>query len=353
MLSSEAVAGGHPDKIADQISDAILDAHLEQDRHSRVACEVLWTGNLLVIGGEITSEASVDHADVAARVLKTYGYAAAEIRDAVIKQSAEIAGGVFRDEQGAGDQGIMFGYATNENASALWQPHYLALQLVKGFTNGTVPGFLSDAKSQVTVDSSGVVQKVVLSAAHVPEADLYQVRHALARHVEGALANERVAVGAQMLLNPAGLWTISGANADAGLTGRKIIVDTYGGRVPHGGGAFSGKDPSKVDRSAAYMARALAKALVGAGEADEVLVQLGYAIGVAQPVSVAVCNPAGEELDSLSKMVARSIDLRPEAIIERFGLRDFTQYTHTAHGGHFTRPWFPWEQTAELQAAFK
>lgn len=350
MLSSEAVAGGHPDKIADQVSDAILDEYLRSDPASRVACEVLWTGRLLVIGGEITSTANVDRSGIALRVLSDYGYSCDEVRDAVIAQSPEIAGGVFGSEQGAGDQGIMFGYATNETESGLWLPHDLALRLMHGFTEHRLDGFLGDAKSQVTVDHEGVVQKVVLSAAHTGDLSLDEVRDLLTWHVERVLAAERVSPSVDLLLNPAGLWTISGADADAGLTGRKIIVDTYGGRVPHGGGAFSGKDPSKVDRSAAYMARAIAKALVLNGNGGEILVQIGYAIGVAEPVSVAVCNRAGDEIEYLSKWVKQRIDLRPAAIIERLGLREFTSYEQTAAGGHFSRDWFPWERVEGLAA---
>lgn len=350
MLSSEAVAGGHPDKIADQISDSILDAYLRNDPSARVACEVLWSGNLLVIGGEITSTARINHEELARGVLSRYAYHVQDVIDCVSEQSPEISGGVFGREQGAGDQGIMFGYANDHNELGLWKPHAVALKLVQPFTQGKMGawGFKYDAKSQVTVDHNGVIDQVVLSASHVPNSDLGKIRDDLEQHVRASLVNDELSPDVTLHLNPAGLWSLDGGHADAGLTGRKIIVDTYGGRVPHGGGAFSGKDPSKVDRSAAYMARALAKAVVVGAGISEVVVQLGYAIGVAEPVSVAVCDINGAENVALSEHVRKTVDLRPAAIIERLGLRNFTSYEATATGGHFGSDCFPWERVSSL-----
>jgi len=369
LFTSESVTEGHPDKIADQISDAILDEALKQDPMSRVACETLLTTGLVIIAGEITTNAHVDYPQVARETIRKIGYDRAKygfdcdtcsILSAVNRQSPDIAMGV--DTGGAGDQGLMFGFACNETPELMPLPiqlaHRLAERLTETRKSGQLPYLRPDGKSQVTVEYRDGrpfrVDAVVISSQHAPEVENDQLRSEIAEHVirhtvPGDLMDDQT----KYHINPTGRFVTGGPQGDSGLTGRQIIVDTYGGYAPHGGGAFSGKDPTKVDRSAAYMARYVAKNIVAAGLADRCQVQLAYAIGVAEPVSVAVdTHGTGRVSEAeLSKLVRDHFALTPKEIIEQLKLRR-PIYQQTASYGHFGRSGdgFTWEETDKAEA---
>src|ERR1700730_6585035 len=370
LLTSESVTEGHPDKIADQISDAILDACLAEDPHSRVACETLTATGLVVIAGAITTKAYVDFQSLVRGVVASIGYDNAlygfdsntcAVISSINKQSGDIAMGV--DTGGAGDQGMMFGYASDENAELMPTPIALAHKLSQKLTEVRKSGLLSylrpDGKSQVTVeydkDMNPVrVDAVVISTQHSENISTEELRADILKHViQATLPAKLLDEDTQYHINPTGRFVIGGPMGDTGLTGRKIIVDTYGGMGRHGGGAFSGKDPTKVDRSAAYMARYIAKNIVAAGLAKRCEVQLAYAIGVADPVSVLVETFGTGEVDSatLQKLVRANFKLTPEGIIERLDLRR-PIYRKTAAYGHFGRSDkdFTWEATDKAQA---
>ncbi len=385
FFTSESVSEGHPDKVADQISDAILDAILAQDPTARVAAETLVTTGLVVLAGEITTSAQVNYAKVARETVRSIGYADPHLRfDAdgcsvhvcYGQQSADIAQGVDRASddylnQGAGDQGLMFGYACDETPSLMPLPIYLSHRLVERQAmlrkDGRLPWLRPDAKSQVTlryVDGKPhSIDTVVLSTQHTPEmaeeinGNKRMKQSAIDAIIEDiiqpVLPKELIKGDIKYLVNPTGVFEIGGPHGDAGLTGRKIIVDTYGGAAPHGGGAFSGKDPSKVDRSAAYAARYVAKNIVAAGLASKCLVQVSYAIGVAQPTSIMVeTYGTGRVADEkLTELVKRHFDLRPKGIVQMLNLLR-PIYRKTAAYGHFGRdePEFTWENTDKASA---
>jgi S-adenosylmethionine synthetase len=374
LFTSESVSMGHPDKVADQISDAVLDACLAQDPDSRVACEVLVTTGLCIVAGEITTRAQVDYAVVARETLARIGYtndawgingATCGVLVALGRQSPDISQGVTRtkeqeDDQGAGDQGLMFGYACDETPTLMPAPIYYSHRLVEKQaelrTTGKLPWLRPDAKSQVTIEYDGErvarVHTVVLSTQHDPDFDQDTIRREVIAKVikpvfpEGWLDAETI-----YHVNPTGRFVIGGPHGDCGLTGRKIIVDTYGGMGRHGGGAFSGKDPSKVDRSAAYAARWVAKNIVAAGLARRCEVQVAYAIGVARPLSVRVdtfgTGTVGD--DVLVGAIGRVFDLRPAKIIQALALKR-PIYGKTAYHGHFGREGFAWEDTGKKDA---
>ena len=365
LFTSESVTEGHPDKIADQISDAILDACLEQDTYSRVACETLTATGLVVIAGEITTRAYVDFQSLVRGVVASIGYDNAlygfdsntcAVISSINKQSGDIAMGV--DTGGAGDQGMMFGYATNETEELMPAPisfaHKLARRLTEVRKNGKLPYLRPDGKSQVTVeyDEQGKpvrIDAVVVSTQHAETIGTEELRADVLKHViQAVLPESLLDENTKYHINPTGRFVIGGPMGDTGLTGRKIIVDTYGGMGRHGGGAFSGKDPTKVDRSAAYMARYIAKNIVAAGLADRCEVQLAYAIGVAEPVSVLVDTfGTGKIAESkLQELVRANFHLTPKGIIESLDLRR-PIYRKTAAYGHFGRldNGFPWEAT--------
>ncbi len=369
LFTSESVTEGHPDKIADQISDAVLDAVLEQDARGRVACETLVTTGLVVIAGEITTSAVIDFSRVARETVKEIGYTRAKygfdsetcaVLNAVGKQSPDIAQGV--DTGGAGDQGLMFGFACNETPELMPMPIQLAHQLSKRLAetrrSGTLPYLRPDGKSQVTVEYKDGrpfrIDAVVISTQHAPEVTNEQLQEEVIKEViRPTVSAELLDKNTKFHINPTGRFVTGGPQGDAGLTGRKIIVDTYGGYAPHGGGAFSGKDPTKVDRSAAYVARYIAKNIVAAGLAERCLVQLAYAIGVADPVSVLIdTNGTGRVSESqLTSMVREHFSLTPAGIIETLNLRR-PIYRNTAAYGHFGRAeaGFTWEQTDRAEA---
>jgi S-adenosylmethionine synthetase len=377
LFSSESVTEGHPDKIADQISDAILDELLEQDENSRVACETFITTGLVVVGGEITTEAYVNIPKVIRRVVKNIGYTDASmgfdyqtcgVMTTIDKQSPDIAQGVdaVGHEAGAGDQGMMFGYAVNQTEELMPLPiklaHDLTAQLAKVRKNGTLPYLRPDGKSQVTVQFNSntkqpeLIPTIVISNQHAEDVDIAnQMRPDILEHVIKPIIPQGLVDYSKLnlLVNPTGRFVIGGPMGDAGLTGRKIIVDTYGGYAPHGGGAFSGKDPSKVDRSGAYVSRYIAKNLVAAGVADEVTVQLAYAIGVAEPVSVYINTHGTEKVNpnQLENLVREIFPLKPADIIRHLKLRR-PIYLKTASYGHFGRKEFSWEQL-DLVSAIK
>ncbi len=373
FFTSESVTEGHPDKLADQISDAILDELLLQDTGARVALESFLTRGLCVVGGELSTNAYVEVADVVRKTIVNCGYTSTDygldgntcgVMLAIQQQSPDIAQGVDREspgEQGAGDQGLMFGYATNETDAymplALTIAHDLTAELTKVRRTTKNIGFRPDGKSQVTIayGSDGTpshIDTIVLSTQHDERLSPCDVQELVQEHVIKPVLKSYQKYATQPIkyhINPTGRFVIGGPQADTGVTGRKIIVDTYGGAARHGGGAFSGKDPSKVDRSAAYTARYVAKNIVAAGLADRAELQLAYAIGVAEPVSVLVDTfGTGKVADTeIAKRVRKAIDLRPHAMIKRLHLLDPSRikYIETARNGHFGKADFPWEQT--------
>lgn len=380
LFTSESVSEGHPDKLADQVSDSILDAILEQDPTARVAAETMANTGLIVLAGEITTTANVDYIKVAREAVKRIGYDNTDygidyrgcaVLVAYDKQSPDIAQGVDKAEddpldQGAGDQGLMFGYACEETPQLMPLPIWLSHRLVERQSqlrkDGRLAWLRPDAKSQVTVKyvdgKPDAIDTVVLSTQHAPEMTLTQIREAVVEEIiKPILPKELIKGEIKYLVNPTGRFVIGGPQGDCGLTGRKIIVDTYGGAAPHGGGAFSGKDPSKVDRSAAYAARYVAKNIVAAGLASRCLVQVSYAIGVAQPTSVMVETYGTGKVsnDVLVRLVREHFDLRPKGIVKMLDLLR-PIYTKTAAYGHFGRdePEFTWEaidKAALLKAA--
>jgi S-adenosylmethionine synthetase len=365
LFTSESVSEGHPDKVCDQVSDAVLDAILAQDKRARVACETFATTGLVFVGGEITTSAYIEVQDIVRRVIRDIGYTKAEYRfdadscsviSAIHSQSPDIAQGV--DTGGAGDQGMMFGYASNETPEFMPMPIMYAHKLVRRLADirrkqpKLMPYIRPDAKSQVTVEYQGRkparVHTVVISTQHDGNVSQKRIREDVIQHVIKSVIPDHLRDSKTIIhVNPTGRFEIGGPHGDTGLTGRKIIVDTYGGRAPHGGGAFSGKDPSKVDRSAAYAARHIAKNIVASGLADECLIQVAYAIGVAQPVSVHVNTyGTGRIPDTeLDKILLHEIDLTPRGIIKRLDLLR-PIYQKTAAYGHFGRrdKEFSWEK---------
>ncbi|MCX6791145.1 MAG: methionine adenosyltransferase [Candidatus Gribaldobacteria bacterium] len=344
IYTVESVTNGHPDKICDQISDAILDACLEQDPKSRVAMETFGGHNLILVGGEITSKAQVDFKAIAGEVYRKIGYNdPTKFIANVVCQSPDISMGV--DTGGAGDQGIMYGYATNETAEFLPYGLTLAHKLVYGLESLRREDELTflkpDGKSQVTMENK-CLKTILISTQHQEGISQDKIRHSLIEKLIKPLVSDLA--GVEVLVNPTGNFVLGGFAADTGLTGRKIMVDTYGGLAPHGGGAFSGKDPTKVDRSAAYMARFVAKNIVANGLAQKCLVSVAYAIGRAQPVMVEALNEKGE---SLAEIVNKNFDFRPQAIIERLNLRR-PIYQQTAAYGHFGKASLPWEEIIKL-----
>ena len=402
VFTSESVTEGHPDKICDQVSDAVLDALLAEDSTSRVACETVVNTGLCMITGEVTSKAQVDFIHLVRDVIRDIGYSGARaggfdanscaVLVALDQQSPDIAQGVNEaddhegdplDKVGAGDQGIMFGYACNETPELMPLPislaHRLARRLAEVRHNGTLDYLLPDGKTQVSVvyenDQPVEIDTILISTQHTAEVtgltDEQEVRNRISEDLWTHVVVPATAdlplkpdrAKCRYLVNPTGKFVVGGPQGDAGLTGRKIIVDTYGGYARHGGGAFSGKDPTKVDRSAAYAARYVAKALVAAGLANRVEVQLSYAIGVAKPVSILVESFGSGKISNaeLTDLVQEHFDLRPGAIIEQFKLREMPSlnggrfYRDTAAYGHFGRPALnlPWEDVSDKAAALK
>ena len=368
LFTSESVTEGHPDKISDQISDAVLDAALTEDPTARVACETLVTTGLVVVAGEITTDARIDYTRVARDTIRDIGYTRAKygfdsetcsVLSALDRQSPDIALGV--DTGGAGDQGLMFGFACNETPELMPLPiqlaHMLARRLSEVRKSGDLPYLRPDGKSQVTIEYRDGrpfrVEAVVISSQHDPNVTNEQLRAEIAEKViRHTVSAELLDKDTKFHINPTGRFVTGGPQGDAGLTGRKIIVDTYGGYAPHGGGAFSGKDPTKVDRSAAYMARYVAKNIVAAGLADKCLVQLAYAIGVADPVSVLVDTSGTGRIaeNELAKLVRSNFELTPRGIMEELKLRR-PIYKATAAYGHFGREehGFNWEKTDKAE----
>ncbi|AXS78731.1 methionine adenosyltransferase [Dechloromonas sp. HYN0024] len=371
FFTSESVGEGHPDKVSDQISDAILDAILAQDKHSRVAAETLCNTGLVVLAGEITTNANVDYIQIARDTIKRIGYDNTDygidykgcaVLVAYDKQSPDIAQGVDKAyddnlNQGAGDQGLMFGYACDETPSLMPLPIYLSHRLVERQAmlrkDGRLPWARPDAKSQVTIryvdGKPHSIDTVVLSTQHSPDISLDDLREAtIEQIIKPVLPKELIKGDIKFLVNPTGRFVVGGPQGDCGLTGRKIIVDTYGGAAPHGGGAFSGKDPSKVDRSAAYATRYVAKNIVAAGLASRCLVQVSYAIGVAEPTSIMVETYGTGKVSNeiLTGLVRKHFDLRPKGIVNMLDLLR-PIYQKTAAYGHFGRdePEFSWETT--------
>jgi len=375
LFTSESVSEGHPDKVADQISDAILDAILAQDPKARVAAETLCNTGLVVLAGEITTHANVDYIQVARETIKRIGYDNTDygidykgcaVMVCYDKQSPDIAQGVDEGagldlDQGAGDQGLMFGYACDETPELMPAAIYYAHRLVERQSqlrkDGRLPWLRPDAKSQVTlryVDGRPVsVDTVVLSTQHAPEVSHKQIEEAVIEEIIKPVLPAGWLKETKFLVNPTGRFVIGGPQGDCGLTGRKIIVDTYGGAAPHGGGAFSGKDPSKVDRSAAYAARYVAKNIVAAGLARQCQVQVSYAIGIARPINITVYTEGTGVIsdDAIAKLVLEHFDLRPKGIVQMLDLLR-PIYQKTAAYGHFGReePEFSWERTDKVAA---
>ncbi len=376
LFTSESVSEGHPDKVADQVSDAILDAIIAQDPKARVACETLVTTGLAMIAGEITTTANVDFTAIVRETIKEIGYdssdmgfdyATCAVLNAVGKQSPDISQGVtegegLHKEQGAGDQGLMFGFACDETPELMPMPIIYAHKLTKRLADVRKSGELSflrpDSKSQVSIqyidDKPVRIDTVVISSQHTPEVAHETLEEAIIEEViKKTLPAELLDAKTRYLINPTGRFVVGGPMGDCGLTGRKIIVDTYGGQGSHGGGAFSGKDPSKVDRSASYMGRYIAKNLVAAGLATKCEVQLAYAIGVAEPVSVMI-NTFGTGVvpsNRIAEIVREEFDMRPAGIIKQLDLLK-PVYRQTAAYGHFGRelPGFTWEQTDRIES---
>jgi len=369
LFTSESVSMGHPDKLADQISDGVLDAYLAQDPHSRVACETMVTTGLAVIAGEITSKGTIDYQKVVRDVIRDVGYTDDEmgisadtcsVLVAVGKQSGDIAMGVNEDDStgkdiGAGDQGLMFGYACNETPEMMPLPialsHRILNRLTEARQKGEVDWLRPDSKSQVTIEYEGNTPKrldtIVVSTQHAPHVSNEEIRKFVIEKICKPLLPKDLDISnITYHINPTGRFVVGGPHGDCGLTGRKIIVDTYGGWGRHGGGAFSGKDPTKVDRSAAYMARHIAKNIVASGLADRCEVQLAYAIGVSDPVSIKVDTEGTGKLpdEKLCDVVRQFFPLKPRGIIDYLDLRK-PIYRKTAAGGHFGREGFPWEKT--------
>jgi len=391
LFTSESVTEGHPDKMADQISDAILDAIIAEDPKARVAVETLLTTGVAVVAGEVTTRAYVDVQDIVRKTVLEIGYTRAKygfdgetcaVLSSIHSQSPDIALGVdeaaeYKEGQkaedefekiGAGDQGMMFGYATNETEELMPLPimlaHKLVMKLAEVRKNGTVPFLRPDGKTQVTIeydenDKPIRVDTVLISTQHEPDVTIPEIKEALVKYVIDPVIPENLRdEKMRILVNPTGRFVLGGPSADTGLTGRKIIVDTYGGAIPHGGGAFSGKDPTKVDRSAHYFARYVAKNVVAAGLADRFMIQVAYAIGVARPVSIMINTFGTAKVDEekLLKVITELFDFRPGAIIKKLDLLR-PIYKKTAAYGHFGRndPDFTWEKTdmvKELRAAF-
>jgi S-adenosylmethionine synthetase len=375
LFTSESVSEGHPDKIADQISDAVLDAILAKDQKARVACETYVKTGMVLVGGEISTNAWVDVEDLARETVKDIGYrhsdmgfdgASCAVLNAIGKQSGDINQGVDRaypEEQGAGDQGLMFGYASNETSVLMPAPityaHRVMQRQSEVRNNGTLDWLRPDAKSQLTfVYENGkpvAIDTVVLSTQHREDITQETLREAVMEEIiKPVLPEQWISKDTQFHINPTGRFVVGGPMGDCGLTGRKIIVDTYGGMARHGGGAFSGKDPSKVDRSAAYAARYVAKNLVAAGLAERCELQISYAIGVAEPTSISIdtFGTSKHSEEQLIALVRRHFDLRPYGLIKMLDL-ERPIYKQTAAYGHFGRDNLPWEQTdkaADLQA---
>ncbi len=373
LFTSESVSEGHPDKMADQISDTMLDAFLAQDPKSRVACETMISTGFIVIAGEVTSNAAIDYQALARKTVQDIGYDSSDkgfdhkscaVFVALDKQSPDIAMGVDRQDKeiGAGDQGIMFGYANNETPEfmplSLSMSHKLVHELAKLRKSNVVSFLRPDSKSQVTVEykdgKASRIDTVVLSTQHSAEVSNDEIRSFIVEQlIPKCIPSQWIDDKTKFHVNPTGRFVVGGPQGDCGLTGRKIIVDTYGGHGAHGGGAFSGKDPSKVDRSAAYAARHIAKNIVAAGLAEKCLVQLAYAIGVAQPVSIMVQDYGTSKVspEALQKAVTKCWDLRPRAIIEQFDLLK-PRYRKTASYGHFGRndAEFTWEKLDKVEA---
>jgi S-adenosylmethionine synthetase len=378
LFTSESVSMGHPDKVADQISDSVLDACLAQDPQSRVACETLVTTGLCVVAGEITTNATVNYAQIARDTISRIGYTDDEygingntcaVMVTLDRQSADISQGVtegegLHKEQGAGDQGMMFGYACNETPELMPLPIHLAHRLMERQaelrSKGKLKYLRPDAKSQVTVeyhdDVPVRVDAVVISTQHAPDTKYATIKKDMIEMIKSVIPAKLLDAKTKYHINPTGRFVVGGPHGDCGLTGRKIIVDTYGGMGRHGGGAFSGKDPSKVDRSAAYASRYVAKNIVAAGLADRVEVQVAYAIGVAQPVSVNVNTFGTGKVsdDELATLVTKHFDLRPAGIIKMLDLKR-PIYFETARHGHFGRKGdgFTWERTDKADALRK
>ena len=362
IMTAESVTSGHPDKLADLISDSILDECLRVDPNSRVACEVMLTGDEVILAGEITCKGFVDYKETALTAISNTGYPIQNLnfRLLVHKQSPDIAQAVDGNEdQGAGDQGIMYGYSTNESLTRMPLPiaiaHGLTRRLEQCRIEGSVEGLQPDGKSQVSVEyvdgEFSRITSVVISAQHVEGVDMETFRAQIKAEVIESELSEFDLTETEILVNPSGKFVLGGFEADTGLTGRKIIVDTNGGAAHHGGGAFSGKDPSKVDRSGAYMARYIANNIVAAGLAERCEVSISYAIGKAQPTSVNIeTYGTGTKSDDEIKAAVLSVfDLRPAAIIAHLELTK-PQYAETASGGHFGRASFRWEQTDMVDA---
>ena len=373
LMTSESVGEGHPDKMADQISDAILDAIMAKDKNCRVAVETLVKTGLVVLAGEITTTAEVDYEAIARKTIERIGYNREELGfdhlsckviSAISKQSPDIAMGVDREDkekQGAGDQGLMFGYAVNETKALMPATIKISHDLVKRHSkvrnNGTIEWLRPDAKSQVTINFKNGkphhIDTVVLSTQHDDNIDMEEIRQSVLEHIiMPILPDELVTEETRYLINPTGSFVIGGPVGDCGLTGRKIIVDTYGGMARHGGGAFSGKDPSKVDRSAAYAARYVAKNIVAAGLADRCEIQVSYAIGVAEPTSIRIKTFGTEKIneEQIIRLVHDNFDLTPYGIMTMLDLLQ-PIYEKTAAYGHFGREneGFPWEKTDKAE----